>query len=165
MTTLIGHSGEVFATRFDPTGHHIASGSADRSISEEPMFRPAEGREAAKLTDSIHQCYGIHTGHARTMGSSLAIRAPSWTYNGHEILDSFSPPRPIRCWPAGILKRALEFEDTWDTKPLSIPSTSVAEESKRSRARRMMATLAFVITLPSKIAPHLLSQIPSDRTI
>jgi Prp8 binding protein len=28
----IGHSGEVFVTRFDPTGEHIASGSMDRSI-------------------------------------------------------------------------------------------------------------------------------------
>ena len=28
----IGHAGEVFATRFDPTGEHIASGSMDRSI-------------------------------------------------------------------------------------------------------------------------------------
>ncbi len=28
-----GHSGEVFATRFDPSGEHIASGSMDRSIS------------------------------------------------------------------------------------------------------------------------------------
>lgn len=30
--TLPGHSGEVFATRFDPTGQHIASGSMDRNI-------------------------------------------------------------------------------------------------------------------------------------
>ncbi|PGH02334.1 hypothetical protein AJ79_07674 [Helicocarpus griseus UAMH5409] len=29
---LTGHSGEVFATRFDPTGQNIASGSMDRSI-------------------------------------------------------------------------------------------------------------------------------------
>ena len=29
-----GHTGEVFATRFDPTGQHIASGSMDRSISQ-----------------------------------------------------------------------------------------------------------------------------------
>jgi hypothetical protein len=29
---LAGHSGEVFTTRFDPTGQHIASGSMDRSI-------------------------------------------------------------------------------------------------------------------------------------
>lgn len=28
----LGHSGEVFATRFDPTGQHIASGSMDRNI-------------------------------------------------------------------------------------------------------------------------------------
>jgi len=27
-----GHSGEVFAARFDPTGQHIASGSMDRDI-------------------------------------------------------------------------------------------------------------------------------------
>lgn len=30
--TLLGHSGEVFATRFNPTAQHIASGSMDRSI-------------------------------------------------------------------------------------------------------------------------------------
>ena len=29
----VGHSGEIFATRFDPTGQFIASGSMDRSIS------------------------------------------------------------------------------------------------------------------------------------
>jgi Prp8 binding protein len=29
---LSGHMGEVFAVRFDTTGHHIASGSFDRSI-------------------------------------------------------------------------------------------------------------------------------------
>ncbi|KAF2813016.1 WD repeat-containing protein 57 [Mytilinidion resinicola] len=29
---LTGHTGEVFATRFDPTSEHIASGSMDRSI-------------------------------------------------------------------------------------------------------------------------------------
>ncbi|KAI5297607.1 hypothetical protein KEM56_004683, partial [Ascosphaera pollenicola] len=29
---LTGHTGEVFATRFDPTGRNIASGSMDRTI-------------------------------------------------------------------------------------------------------------------------------------
>ena len=29
---LQGHSGEVFAVRFDPTAQHIASGAMDRSI-------------------------------------------------------------------------------------------------------------------------------------
>ena len=33
MGRILGHSAEVFATRFDPAGHLIASGSMDRSIS------------------------------------------------------------------------------------------------------------------------------------
>lgn len=33
LTGKKGHSGEVFATRFDATGELIASGSMDRSIS------------------------------------------------------------------------------------------------------------------------------------
>ncbi|MCJ1301296.1 hypothetical protein MMC08_004095 [Hypocenomyce scalaris] len=47
---LTGHSAEVFATRFDPTGQHIASGSMDRSI---------------MLWRTYGQCdnYGILTGH------------------------------------------------------------------------------------------------------
>src|SRR5947207_730192 len=35
---LSGHTGEVFACRFDSTGHHIASGSFDRSICKIPYF-------------------------------------------------------------------------------------------------------------------------------
>lgn len=31
---LSGHSGEIFAARFNPEGNYIASGSMDRSISE-----------------------------------------------------------------------------------------------------------------------------------
>jgi Prp8 binding protein len=31
---LTGHSGEVFAAKFDPNGNYIASGSMDRTISE-----------------------------------------------------------------------------------------------------------------------------------
>jgi len=47
---LTGHSGEVFAARFDPTGNLIASGSMDRSI---------------MLWRTYGQCenYGILTGH------------------------------------------------------------------------------------------------------
>jgi Prp8 binding protein len=29
---LSGHSGEIFAAKFDPTGKNMASGSMDRSI-------------------------------------------------------------------------------------------------------------------------------------
>jgi Prp8 binding protein len=34
---LAGHAGEVFACRFDATGHHIASGSFDRTICKVPV--------------------------------------------------------------------------------------------------------------------------------
>lgn len=39
---LSGHSGEVFASKFDPTGNNIASGSMDRSIRAcyAPFFDP-----------------------------------------------------------------------------------------------------------------------------
>jgi Prp8 binding protein len=33
---LSGHSGEIFAAKFDPTGNLIASGSMDRTISALP---------------------------------------------------------------------------------------------------------------------------------
>ncbi|KAF2115087.1 cell cycle control protein-like protein cwf17 [Lophiotrema nucula] len=51
---LTGHSGEVFAARFDPSGQHIASGSMDRSI---------------LLWSSSGACenYGILTGHKQAV--------------------------------------------------------------------------------------------------
>jgi Prp8 binding protein len=33
---LSGHNGEIFAVRFDPSGHHIASGAFDRTICNAP---------------------------------------------------------------------------------------------------------------------------------
>lgn len=35
---LTGHSGEIFAAKFDPSGNFIASGSMDRSISSAPKM-------------------------------------------------------------------------------------------------------------------------------
>lgn len=46
---LLGHSGEVFSTRFDSTGQHIASGSMDRSISQ---LRPQAGTGTLLITSS-----------------------------------------------------------------------------------------------------------------
>lgn len=39
---LNGHSGEVFAAKFNPEGNYIASGSMDRSISESLRFEEIE---------------------------------------------------------------------------------------------------------------------------
>jgi WD40 repeat protein len=36
LTRYQGHTGEIFAARFDPTGQFIASGSMDRSICTRP---------------------------------------------------------------------------------------------------------------------------------
>jgi WD40 repeat protein len=46
LTTGTGHSGEVFATRFDPTGQFIASGSMDRNICELRIFAVCKGMHA-----------------------------------------------------------------------------------------------------------------------
>ena len=45
-----GHSGEVFASRFDPAGQMIASGSMDRSISTKPASSaPAPGGKLTRI--------------------------------------------------------------------------------------------------------------------
>ena len=49
---LLGHSGEVFSTRFDSTGQHIASGSMDRSISQYKHFPPPRGTSTLLITSS-----------------------------------------------------------------------------------------------------------------
>lgn len=64
LSVMAGHSGEVFAARFDPTGQLIASGSMDRTICRLPNFL---GRVLAVLTCA--QYYGGHTGTATTTAS------------------------------------------------------------------------------------------------
>lgn len=39
----IGHSGEAFTVRFDPTAQHIASGSMDRSIRMSNLWTSQRG--------------------------------------------------------------------------------------------------------------------------
>lgn len=66
---LTGHSGEVFATRFDPTGQHIASASMDRSI---------------MLWNTYGGCdnYGIMTGHR---GAVLDLQ---WSRDSRNIFSA-----------------------------------------------------------------------------
>ena len=56
---LAGHSGEVFAARFDPTGRYIASGSMDRNICQSVLPGNYTSANAA-------QCSGELRAHART---------------------------------------------------------------------------------------------------
>jgi WD40 repeat protein len=61
---LSGHSGEIFAAKFDPTGNLIASGSMDRTISALPtVFGSPDG------TLTVSQCSGGHTATAKTTAS------------------------------------------------------------------------------------------------
>ena len=75
---LTGHSGEIFACRFDPTGQHIASGSMDRSI---------------MLWNTYGQCenYGVMTGHK---GAVLDI---GWSRDS-EIIYSASADMTVASW-------------------------------------------------------------------
>lgn len=61
---LTGHAGEVFACRFDSTGNHIASGSFDRTIREDP-FLACDGSLIVVLWNTYGDCdnYGIIEGH------------------------------------------------------------------------------------------------------
>jgi Prp8 binding protein len=62
LTFVPGHFGEVFATRFDSTGQHIASGSMDRSICRLP-------RACHNDCADYKQCCGAPTDNAKTMGA------------------------------------------------------------------------------------------------
>ncbi|KAI8933707.1 hypothetical protein NX059_009424 [Plenodomus lindquistii] len=75
---LSGHSGEVFAARFDPTGQYIASGSMDRSI---------------LLWHSSGTCenYGILTGHKQ------AVLDLHWSRDS-KVLFSASADMHLASW-------------------------------------------------------------------
>lgn len=75
---LTGHAGEVFATRFDPSGQHIASGSMDRTI---------------MLWNTYGQCenYGTMTGHK---GAILDLQ---WSRDSRSIFSA-STDMTIASW-------------------------------------------------------------------
>ncbi|EMC98666.1 hypothetical protein BAUCODRAFT_30935 [Baudoinia panamericana UAMH 10762] len=75
---LSGHSGEIFAARFDPTGSHIASGSMDRDI---------------LLWRTTGDCanYGILTGH------KSAVLDLQWSRDS-QVIYSASADMTIASW-------------------------------------------------------------------
>lgn len=99
---LTGHSGEVFATRFDPSGAHIASGSMDRSI---------------MLWKTYGQCenYGVLSGHK---GAVLDLQ---WS-RGPVSLFSASADMTIASWDleSGLrIRRHTGHEDVVNCIDLS----------------------------------------------
>lgn len=96
---LTGHSGEVFAAKFNPEGNYIASGSMDRSISTY-----ASSRFHEHLADNI-KCYGGPTETAKTTEYSTDTRAPSSIYIGRATRECCSLRLQICTWPRGTLKQ------------------------------------------------------------
>ncbi|KAJ9210521.1 hypothetical protein DTO166G4_7906 [Paecilomyces variotii] len=82
---LTGHSGEVFAVRFDPTAQHIASGSMDRSI---------------MLWNTYGKCenYGILSGHK---GAVLDLH---WSRDSR-VIFSASADMTLASWDLGSGQR------------------------------------------------------------
>ncbi|KAL2377380.1 hypothetical protein RJ035_007733 [Blastomyces gilchristii] len=87
---LTGHSGEIFATRFDPTGQNIASGSMDRSI---------------MLWRTYGQCenYGVLTGHK---GAVLDLQ---WSRDSENIFSASADVTLAR-WDAKSGQRIRQFK-------------------------------------------------------
>ncbi len=92
---LSGHTGEVFATRFDPTGQHIASGSMDRSISEPIYFTSSE--PALTLTSVLWRTYGSCENYGMMTGHKHAVLDLQWSRDS-EVIFSASADMTLASW-------------------------------------------------------------------
>ncbi|KAI9889729.1 MAG: hypothetical protein M1814_005028 [Vezdaea aestivalis] len=139
---LTGHSGEVFATRFDPTGQKIASGSMDRSILLWRTFDGCEnfgvlrGHKSAVLdlqwsrdssllyscsADSTVASWDLETGLRirRHEGHEEIVNCIELSKRGKELIISGSDDGTIGIWDPRR-KAAVDFIET------SFPITAVA---------------------------------------
>ncbi|KAE9968221.1 hypothetical protein BLS_005968 [Venturia inaequalis] len=142
---LQGHNGEVFATRFDPTGQFIASGSMDRSISvlwrtygacENFGVLPGGGHKGAILdlqwsrdskviysasADQTLASWDLDTGTRirKHLGHSEVINCMDVSKRGEELLVSASDDGYIGIWDPRQ-KEAVDFIET------EFPVTAVA---------------------------------------
>ncbi|KAI9848291.1 MAG: hypothetical protein M1837_000555 [Sclerophora amabilis] len=139
---LAGHSGEVFATRFDPTGNLIASGSMDRSILLWRTYGSCEnygqltGHKGAILdlhwsrdsrvvfsasADTFLSSWDLETGLRirRHVGHEEVINCLDVSRRGEEMLVSGGDDGSIGIWDPRQ-KTAVDFIET------DFPVTSVA---------------------------------------
>ncbi|KAL9071364.1 MAG: hypothetical protein Q9161_004223 [Pseudevernia consocians] len=139
---LTGHSGEVFAARFDPSGQYIASGSMDRSIMLWRTYGSCEnygilnGHKGAILdlhwsrsssnifsasADSTLASWDLETGLRirRHEGHEEIVNCLTASPRGEEILISGSDDGCVGIWDPRV-KRAVDFIET------DFPITSVA---------------------------------------
>ncbi|OJD35851.1 u5 snrnp complex [Diplodia corticola] len=139
---LTGHSGEVFATRFDPTGQHIASGSMDRNILLWRTYGQCEnygilsGHKGAVLdlhwsrdsriiysasADMMLASWDVETGQRirRHTGHEEVINCMDVSKRGEELLLSGSDDGYIGIWDPRQ-KEAVDYIET------EFPVTAVA---------------------------------------
>ncbi|KAL9133131.1 MAG: hypothetical protein Q9175_005691 [Cornicularia normoerica] len=139
---LTGHSGEVFAARFDPSGQYIASGSMDRSIMLWHTHDSCEnygvltGHKGAVLdlhwsrsstnifsasADTTLTSWDLETGLRirRHEGHEEIVNCLTASPRGEEILISGSDDGCVGIWDPRV-KRAVDFIET------DFPITSVA---------------------------------------
>ncbi|WEW59870.1 hypothetical protein PRK78_005351 [Emydomyces testavorans] len=139
---LTGHTGEVFATRFDSTGQHIASGGMDRSILLWRTYGQCEnygamtGHKAAVLdlhwsrdsriifsasADTTLASWDLESGQRirRHIGHEEIINCLDLSKRGQELLVSGSDDGCIGIWDPRQ-KDAIEFLET------EMPITAVA---------------------------------------
>ncbi|KAJ9646365.1 hypothetical protein H2199_002414 [Coniosporium tulheliwenetii] len=139
---LAGHSGEVFAARFDPTGQHIASGSMDRSIllwrtyGQCDNYGALNGHKGAVLdlhwsrdskvifsasADMMLASWDLETGQRirRHVGHEEVINCLDVSKRGEELLFSASDDGHIGIWDPRQ-KEAIDFIET------EFPITAVA---------------------------------------
>lgn len=137
-----GHSGEVFACRFNPTGQHIASGSMDRSImlwrsrDECSNYGVLNGHKGAILdlhwsrdsrvifsasADMTIASWDIETGQRirRHVGHEEVINTLDVSKRGEEVLVSGSDDGYVGLWDPRQ-KQAVDYMET------NFPITAVA---------------------------------------
>ncbi|KAK4988513.1 hypothetical protein LTR50_003917 [Elasticomyces elasticus] len=142
LIALLGHTGEVFAARFDPTGQHIASGSMDRNIllwrtqGDCENYGLLQGHKGAVLdlqwsrdsrvvfsasADTHLASWDLETGQRirRHEGHGEIINCLDVSKRGEEILVSASDDGHIGLWDPRV-KSAIDFLET------SYPVTAVA---------------------------------------
>ncbi|OCL08724.1 WD repeat-containing protein [Glonium stellatum] len=139
---LTGHTGEVFSTRFDPTGQHIASGSMDRTIllwrtyGQCDNYGILSGHKGAVLdlhwsrdsrvifsasADMMLASWDLETGQRirRHVGHEEVINCMDVSKRGEELLVSGSDDGYIGIWDPRQ-KQAIDFIET------EFPITAVA---------------------------------------
>ncbi|KAG0138123.1 WD40-repeat-containing domain protein [Tuber indicum] len=139
---LTGHSKEVFAVRFDPTGQNIASGSFDRSIlvwrtyGDCPNYLALPGHKGAVLdlhwsrdsqiifsasADTLLATWDVSTGGRirRYVGHEDVVNAMDVTRRGPELMASGSDDGSIGIWDPRQ-KECIDYLET------NFPVTAVA---------------------------------------